>query len=154
LKLPADLSTLVFLNFKCYQGGMDVWGPVTPSPEQQKEKEKERATPDAARRKSDHDPAKEHHDHLSPRDARKEKEKSPPVERPSSKSPPVQRPSDSNKANSKITDSDSDDKPPTFLPPRLDDGLLEVVALTGPPAALVLRFHSLQSMVLFDRRDA
>lgn len=26
--LPEDLKTLVFLNFTCYQGGMDVWGPL------------------------------------------------------------------------------------------------------------------------------
>ena len=26
--LPEDLRTMVFLNFTCYQGGMDVWGPL------------------------------------------------------------------------------------------------------------------------------
>lgn len=28
VELPSDLRTLVFLNFTCYQGGMDVWGPL------------------------------------------------------------------------------------------------------------------------------
>lgn len=28
VELPEDLKTLVFLNFTCYQGGMDVWGPT------------------------------------------------------------------------------------------------------------------------------
>lgn len=27
VELPPELKTLVFLNFTCYQGGMDVWGP-------------------------------------------------------------------------------------------------------------------------------
>lgn len=28
--LPADLRTLVLLNFTCYQAGLDIWGPPLP----------------------------------------------------------------------------------------------------------------------------